>query len=120
MFSNHHGDEILATDSRDIPANPIPKLFFDATRDSRTGKIILKVVNCLGSPQPVKIQINGVATVAAKGQAVVMKADRPEDTNSIQEPQKIVPVSEKADGLGADFIRVFPAYSITVLELETK
>jgi alpha-N-arabinofuranosidase len=49
-----------------------------------------------------------------------MKADRPEDTNSIQEPQKIVPVSEKADGLGADFIRVFPAYSITVLELETK
>ena len=120
MFSNHHGDEILATDSRDIPANPTPKLFFDATRDSRTGKIILKVVNCLGSPQPVKIQINGVAAVAAKGQAVVMKADHPEDTNSIQEPQKIVPVSKKTGGLGTDFIRVFPPYSITVLELDAK
>jgi alpha-N-arabinofuranosidase len=119
MFSNHHGDEILATDSRDIPADPIPKLFFDATSDSRTGKIILKVVNCLSTPQPVKIQISGVA-VTAKGQAVVMKADSPEDTNSIQEPKKIVPVSEKADDLGTDFTRTFPPYSITVLELETK
>jgi alpha-N-arabinofuranosidase len=119
MFSNHHGDQILATDSRDIPADPIPKLFFDATRDSRTGKIILKVVNCLGTPQPVNIQISGVA-VAAKGQAVVMKAGSPEETNSIQEPKKVVPVSANADGLGTDFTRTFPPYSITVLELDAK
>jgi len=119
MFSNHHGDQILATDSRDIPADPISKLFFDATRDSQSGKIILKVVNCLGTPQPVKIQISGVA-VAAKGQAVVMKADSPEETNSIQEPKKIIPVVETATGFGTDFTRTFPPYSITVLELDAK
>jgi len=120
MFSTHHGDEILATDSRDIPANPIPKLFFDATRDSQTGKIILKVVNGLGTPQPVQIQISGVAGIAAKGQALVLKADSPDETNSIQEPKKIVPVSKKATGLGTDFTRTFPPYSITVLELQPK
>jgi len=120
MFSTQHGDQILATDSQNMPADPTPKLFFDATRDSQNGKIILKVVNSLGTTQPVKIQINGVAQIAATGKAVFLKADRPEDTNSILEPQKIVPVSETVNGLGTDFIRDFPAYSITVLELETK
>jgi alpha-N-arabinofuranosidase len=119
MFSTHHGDEILATDSQNIPADPTSKLFFDATRDSQTGKIILKVVNCLGTPQPVRIQISGVV-VAAKGQTVVMKADSLKETNSIQEPKKIVPVTEKVKGLGADFTRTFPPYSITVLELDAK
>lgn len=119
MFSTHHGDEILATDSSDIPENPIPKLFFDATRDSKNGKIILKVVNCLGAPQSVQIQISGVA-VANKGQAIILKANSPEETNSIQEPKKIVPVSEKVKGLSGDFTRTFPPYSITVLELGEK
>jgi len=36
------------------PEQHIPKLFFDATRDSQTGTIFLKVVNSLGTPQPVE------------------------------------------------------------------
>jgi alpha-N-arabinofuranosidase len=140
MFSTHHGDTVLVTDSQDIPTvsrqpparrvngvdqplppeQHIPKLFFDATRDSQSGVIYLKVVNSLGTPQPVKIQISGVASIEAEGTAVVLKADRPDDTNSIQEPARIVPVTEKVDGLGTDFTREFPPYSITVLELKTK
>ena len=78
----------------------MPKLFFDATRDSQTGTIYLKVVNSLGTPQPVKIEISGVTSVAAKGVATVMKAANPDETNSLKEPKKIVPVSEKVKGLG--------------------
>ena len=140
MFSTHHGDTVLATDSQDIPTvsrqpparrvngvdQPLPpeqqvrKIFFDATCDSQSGMIYLKVVNSLGTPQPVKIQISGVVTVEAEGEAVVLKADRPEDTNSIQEPARIVPITEKVDGLGTEFTREFPPYSITVLELKAK
>jgi alpha-L-arabinofuranosidase len=127
MFSTHHGDEILATGSQDIPtytwqpaARQVPSLFFDATRDSRNGTIFLKVVNRLGTPQPVKIEISGASSVEAEGEAVVLKANSPDDTNSIQEPMKIVPVTEKVEGLGADFTREFPPYSITILELKAK
>ncbi|HLX95887.1 MAG TPA: alpha-L-arabinofuranosidase C-terminal domain-containing protein [Verrucomicrobiae bacterium] len=140
MFSTHHGDEILATDSQNIPTRdwqpparrrggieePRPpiqsvrQIFFDATRDSRNGTIYLKVVNELGTPQPVKIEISGVATVEPEGAAVVLKANRPDDTNSIDEPTNIVPVTGTVDGLGADFTREFPPYSITILELKTK
>ena len=140
-FSTHHGDSILATDSQGIPTfswqppaprrrngveqprppeQPVRQIFFNATRDSQSGMIYLKIVNSLGKPQPVKITISGVAAVEAEGTAVVLKADRPDDTNSIQEPAKIIPITEKVDGLGMDFVREFPPYSITVLELKAK
>jgi alpha-N-arabinofuranosidase len=140
MFSTHHGDVVLATGSQDIleqtwqpparrnrdgveqprpPAQPIKKLFFNATRDSQSGTIYLKVVNSLGTPQPVKIEISG-SSIAPKGTAIVLKADRLDDTNSIPEPAKIVPVTEKVKGLGTNFTRTFPPYSITILELKAK
>ena len=140
MFSTLHGNEILATDSQGIPTyswqppasrrsgveqprpapQEVPSLFFDATRDRQSGTIYLKVVNRLGTPQPVKIEISGAPAVEAEGEAVVLKANSPDDTNSIREPDKIVPVTEKVDGLGTDFTREFQPYSITVLELRTK
>jgi alpha-N-arabinofuranosidase len=135
MFSTMHGNEILATDSQNIPTREwqprafrgrtpppqqIRQIFFDATRDSQNGTIYLKVVNEQGTPQPVKIQISGVTTVEPEGTAIVLKADSPNDTNSIDEPTKIVPVTETVEGLGADFTREFPPYSITVLKLNTK
>jgi alpha-N-arabinofuranosidase len=69
----------------------VPTLFFDATRDSRTGTIYLKLV---------------------------MSASSPEDTNSITAPRKIVPVTSDIDGLGANFTRSLPAYSVTVVEVK--
>ena len=140
MFSAHHGDEVLATDSENIPfqtwlpparrrngveqprqpAQQIRKLFFDATRDSKTGKIYLKVVNSLGAPQPVQVEIGGTPWVAPLGTAIVLKADKLEDTNSLNDPEKIVPSTWKVNGLGASFMRTFPPYSITILELQTR
>ncbi|MDE3068516.1 MAG: alpha-N-arabinofuranosidase [Verrucomicrobiota bacterium] len=139
MFSAHHGDEVLATRSENIPtrtwqpparrrrgveqprppARQLDQLFFDATRDSRAGTLYLKVVNCLGAPQPVKVKISG-RSVAASGQVIVLKASRLDDTNSILHPTNLVPVTTTVEGLGAEFTRVFPAYSITVLELEAR
>ncbi len=148
MFSQHHGDVVLATEEANIPtwtwqppaprprnppaagaapevlpappAQQLPSLYYDVTRDSGTGKIFLKVVNRNATPQPVKIAITGVASVAADGQAVVMKASSGDDTNTITDPKKIVPVTEKVTGLSANFTRDFPAYSITVLEMQAK
>ena len=137
LFSTHHGDAVLATDSQDIPTyswqapagrgqsqrpapRQVPSLFFDATRDSQSGIVYLKIVNRQSTPQPVKIEISGAASVEVEGEAVVLKANSPDDTNSIQEPDKIVPVTEKVDGLGTDFTREFPPCSITILELKTK
>jgi alpha-N-arabinofuranosidase len=98
----------------------VPTLFYSATRDSKTGTIYLKIVNRASTPQPLTVEIAGLASVESKGESITMAASSPDDTNSITEPAKIVPVSAAVDGLGANFTRTFPPYSITVLELKGK
>ena len=135
MFSNLHGDEILATDSQNIPTrdwvrrgrggNPSPaqqirEVFFDATRDRQQGIIFVKVVNATGTPQAIQVEIKGAANINPEGEAEVLHGGSLDDTNSITEPTKVVPHTEKVTGLGARFTREFPAYSVTVLKVRTK
>ena len=98
----------------------MPTLFFNATRDSKTGTIYLKIVNRAGAPQPVRVEFSGLASIEPKGQSIAIGASSPDDTNSITEPAKIVPVTASVDGLGTSFTRTFPAYSITVLRMKAK
>jgi alpha-N-arabinofuranosidase len=144
MFSLHHGDVVLPVTAQGVPTREwqppapagrrgapeppqpppppqqVPTLFFDATRDSQAGTIYLKVVNRAGTPQPVRVEISGLAAVEPKGQAITMSASSPDDTNSITEPAKIVPITTNVEGLGASFTRTFPPYSITVLQMKGK
>jgi alpha-N-arabinofuranosidase len=148
MFSAHHGDLVLTATAKGIPTREwqppapggrrgapgtpppppqpapapqqVPMVFFAATRDSKTGTIFLKVVNRAGTAQPVQVEISGLSSVEAKGQAITLSAKTPDETNSITEPAKIVPVTTNVDGLGAKFTRTFPPYSITVLQMKGK
>lgn len=142
MFSVEHGDTVLAVAAQNIPTRPwtptrrggpsggadqqppapqqVPTLFYNATRDHATGLIYLKVVNAIGTPQPVHVTIGGAAGIEPNGEAVEMKGESTQDTNTITAPTKIVPVTRKVDGLGADFTRTFPPYSITVLKIKSK
>ena len=148
MFSTHHGDVVLPATAQGVPTREwqppapggrrgapgtpppppqpapppqqVPMVFFDATRDSQTGTIYLKVVNRAGTPQPVQVEISGLSAVEAKGQSITLSASSPDDTNSITEPTKIVPVTTNVDGLGANFTHNFPPYSITGVEMKGK
>ena len=134
MFSTLLGSEILATSAENIPTRtwqpaavrgrtrppqPLRQIYFDATRDARSGLIYLKVVNEGGTALAVNVRIGGAARVEPEGEAVVLRADSPEATNTIDQPRRIVPQPEAVHGLSGDFTREFPAYSITVLELKT-
>lgn len=101
------------------PAKQVPSLFFVATKNSKTGTIYLKIVNTAGTPQAVQIDLKG-ATIASEGTLVTLTSQNPEDTNSIKEPKKIVPVTSKVDGLGSSFTKTFAPYSINVLQMEIR
>jgi alpha-N-arabinofuranosidase len=131
MFSLHQGDEVLGISAQNLPSRTAPagrgggtrqikSLFYSATRDRAGGKITLKIVNSADTPQDVKIEVNGVKSVSSKGTAIVLKAAKRDDTNSIKDPKHLVPETEKVKGLGASFTRTFPPCSITVLELQAK
>jgi alpha-N-arabinofuranosidase len=137
IFSLHQGDEVLAVTAQDLPSytwiqnnrtrngvpqpsrtNEVKSVFYSATRDTASGKIIVKIVNRADAPQDLKIEISGTGSIADEGTATVLKADNRDATNSLNEPKNVVPITEKVNGLGTSFIRTFPPCSIMILELQ--
>jgi alpha-N-arabinofuranosidase len=102
------------------PARQVPTMFFSATKSEQRGEIYLKVVNAIGTAQAVQVDLAGAGKVAPEGKAIVLASANKEDTNSIAEPAKVVPVTSKASGLGKQFSYRFAPYSVTVLVLSTK
>ena len=139
MFSEHQGDEVLATTAQNLPTynwiqtgrtrngaaqpartNEVKSVFYSATRETGSGKILVKIVNRADAPQEVKVEISGVSSIADQGTATVLKADNRDATNSLGAPKKVVPVTETVNGLGTSFTRTYPPCSITILELTAK
>jgi alpha-N-arabinofuranosidase len=85
------------------------------TKDSRTGRIYVAVVNPGGSAQPVTVDLAGAGTVADTGSQTVLSSAHPTDTNTISDPAHVVPVTSPVHGLGTTFTRTFAAYSLTIL-----
>jgi alpha-N-arabinofuranosidase len=110
MFSRNLGDEILAVEAADTSIQGT------ATRDSRTGEIFIKLVN----PQPLAVQLHvqlkGVTALASTGTALTL-AGNLEDSNSISDPKKLVPIETRVHHLGPDFSYSIPPHSIVVLSL---
>jgi alpha-N-arabinofuranosidase len=72
-------------------------------RDSQYGTIFLKVVNAAGDVQPIHITLNGVHGVLPTGKAVVLTSSSPQDTNTLGDPKKVVPLTKRAHDLGDSF-----------------
>ena len=116
MFSNHHGDEVVASQS----SGGGPRFFYSATRDSARRLSYLTLVNADSIPQPLRIQLSGVSAVSGTGRLIALHAESREETNSIDRPTQIVPVESAISGVSADFRRTMPAFSIQILELRER
>ncbi len=115
MFAAHHGDTVLPAI---LTGNT--RLAESVTRDSKTGTVYVKMVNSSAQPQPVHVTLTGAGSVAPTGTAIVLSGTGPQDTNTITEPTKIVPVTTQASGLGTDFTYTFAPYSVTILKMQAR
>ncbi len=113
MFSQNVGDEILATSAAETSIQG------SATRDSKTGELILKLMNPAATPTTLRIQLKGVSALRSKA-TVITLAGCPEDTNSLQHPRNVVPVTTVMQGLKPDFTYAMPPGCIVVLKLQSK
>jgi alpha-N-arabinofuranosidase len=113
MFSRNVGDELLATKPSDTTVQGC------ATRDSKSGEIIVKLVNPETNAVSVRIQLNGVGSVESNGSAITLTG-KLEDINSVTEPRKIVPVTSKLRNVKPEFTYSLPPNSVVVLKVKTK
>ncbi len=118
MFAGNVGDRIVPVEVNGLPqmnvnGSRLDQVYYTATREARTGRVYLKLVN--GGSTPVTLTVEHVGgKVGGKGVWTVLKSAKPEDTNSIDRPRAIVPATAKTKTGKAFQIKLAP-YSINVL-----
>jgi alpha-N-arabinofuranosidase len=112
LFSTHLGDEILKATATDTD------VLVSVTRDSTSGTIYAKLVNPGDDPAPVRIDLSGVPTLAPTATAITI-AGEAQATNSIDAPERVVPVTTTLSGVTSGFTYTVPAHGIVVLQFST-
>ncbi len=114
MFAQHHGDVVVpATLTGD-------HLFESVTRDTKTGRLYIRLVNTAGTAQRVRITLSGAKSVSATGTAWTLSGADPTETNTIHDPTRIVPVASPLSGVSRDFIDIMAPYSVRVLQVQAR
>jgi alpha-N-arabinofuranosidase len=136
LFGNLLGDKIVPVTAENIPTQPrpltrrdssngvkvapqVPTVFYSATMEEKSGVVYLKLVNTTGKKQALNINLNGIAKVLQSAEMQVIKGDKPEATNSITEPEKIVPVKSIIKGISTKFKRTLDPYSVSIIQIQT-
>jgi len=96
------------------------RFFYSVTRDPAKNAVYLKLVNASSVAQPVDIDMTGANSVAGTGTLVSLTGTNLAATNTLSAPTRIIPVKTKLNSVGAKFSHTVPAYTIQVLELQTK
>jgi len=110
MLADNHGNDVLTT----IYAGK-GMLKTVATRDDKTGKIYLMIVNSSSTAETASINIQGVSDISPNGKASVLTSANELDTNTIDDPANVIPVTRAIFNLSKTFPYTVPAYSATIL-----
>jgi alpha-L-arabinofuranosidase len=134
LFSHYLGNKIVPVIATNIPVQnrpltkkdsadgikfkTVPVIFYSATMNDITGTIYLKIVNTSAKKQTVKINLEGVGKVSPEATLVVIKGNKPDDTNTITSPECIIPVTSKINGITNPFSRTSDPYSVSIIQIK--
>jgi len=116
MFSANQGDyyfdKVISKDEKD------QNLAASCVRDSKTGDVVLKMVNFGSTPKPMKINLSQFGTIVSQAEQTVLSGDADAE-NTLDNPQKIAPVASTVK-IAKSFGYSAPAMSLTVIRVKTK
>ena len=94
-------------------------IFATASREDKSGDVILKVVNVAAEPQPLQIALPGARNIDKTAHGEVLSG-QPQDVNSLESPEHVAPKALTITNAGSTFVHEFPAYSVSVIRLKVK
>jgi hypothetical protein len=95
----------------------IDVLVASAARSEKGDVLALKVVNFAPFALTTKVNIAGMAQLAPVAKTVLLTGEDLKLENTAEQPHRIAPVTGQRDGIGPEFVHVFPAYSYTIQEV---
>ena len=114
MFSSCLGDHTVNSSIADAG----DKFFYSVT--AAPGRLCLKLVNASSAPQTVKIALNGAGTGTHAAHVQTMKANTTWATNTITQPERIVPVKSTTSIKGERMQHSMTAFTVQVMQIELK
>jgi alpha-N-arabinofuranosidase len=147
MFSNNRGDVVLPAKLSPLPmlnadqipivtnpnppparggqaaapANPVQYdgVYAQATRETASGDVILKLVNIQAAAQMLNIDLQGVPNVKkdALGETITGELTA---VNTVSNPMNVVPKPIAIHNAATKFSHELPAHSVSVIRLKTK
>ena len=115
MFASCLGDHTLGSSLEGAGAR-----FFYSVTGTRKDKACVKLVNAGSVEQPVSIALNGIGAGNGSAHVTMLRAASTRATNSITNPERIVPVKSSVAVKRERIACVAPPYSIQVLEVDLK
>ena len=116
MFASCLGDQTVDS----TLSNGGDKFFYSATVSSKSNKACVKLVNASSSPLSLSLNLNGLGSAVHQARLSTLKGNTIWATNSIEHPDRIVPLSSTVALKGGRLNHTMPGYSIQVLELDLK
>jgi len=113
MFGKYLGTEVVGT----TLTNAGPHIFTSVTKDDKERKLFVKVVNSSSESVPLNIAFDGIPALKPEAKLVTLSGKTPDATNSITNPDALVPVEQKLSVSGTKLQQRIVPYSINVLEL---
>jgi alpha-L-arabinofuranosidase len=115
MFASCLGAQTMASD-----VTGGGERFFYSVTASKGSKACVKLVNAGSTAQPVTIALSGLGSGNHAAQLDTLKANTTWATNTIANPNRVVPVRSKLTVHGERLEHVLPPYSIQVMEFDWK
>ncbi len=116
MFSANQGDyyfdNVILKDEKNA------NLAASCVQDSKTGDIILKMVNFGSESKPMKIDLKGFGSVVSKAEQIVLTGNA-EAENTLENPQTVIPAKSTVK-IKKAFDYSAPAMSLTVIRIKTR
>ena len=103
-----------------LEATLLPAFFATAGYQKKEHSVIVKATNYGAEPLRVQIRLDGATQIAATGQQIVIRADKPEAENTLDQPDMITPKVLPLTGCSKSFPVILPPYSVNVLRIPAK
>ena len=116
MFAGHLGDQVPQSEL--VGAGK--RVFYSVTERKADGKLFLKMVNSSPKAQLLTIRVDGARSVASTAKLMRLHAATPADTNSIAEPNHIVPSETTVPVAGSVLHHSIPGDSVEVMVISSR
>tara|TARA_R110000751_G_scaffold226549_2_gene328472 strand:- start:3950 stop:5944 length:1995 start_codon:yes stop_codon:yes gene_type:complete len=119
LYSTNKGTDLISVTQDGETLVGQHDLYASATLDSKTGEVIVKVVNTSSDAQEVSLNFKG-KKIKGNGKVVVLKDENLSQENSFESQDKISPVSEEIKVKGTVASYKTAAYSLNIIRIPIK